>query len=77
MKGQKRKATRGWRMAAEDILLRKIGEVRRKVRETAKRDPGERDQMPRGTHRLEKAHQRHLHSAFWVPRSEADQCVSS
>lgn len=33
--GTEKKGTRGWRMVTEDILLRKTGEARRKVRETA------------------------------------------
>lgn len=38
IKGQKTKAARGWRVATEDTLLRKFGEVRKKERE-----------QPRGT----------------------------
>lgn len=30
IKGQKTKAARGWRVATEDTLLRKFGEVRKK-----------------------------------------------
>lgn len=37
IKGQKTKAARGWRVATEDILLRKSGEVRKKIREQPRR----------------------------------------